>query len=181
MITNQTGIDRKGRSTIDLLAHAPGVKLVALFSPEHGIRGDFDARVSSTTDEATGLPVYSLYGDMERPTDAMLKGLDALVFDVQDAGVRFYTYITTMGYAMEAAAAHHLVFYVLDRPDPLGGERIEGPLLDRERTNFVGYFPMPVRMGMTLGEMAKMFNVQKDRLRSARYPPAKLAAPDVVR
>jgi uncharacterized protein YbbC (DUF1343 family) len=161
LITNQTGIDRNRRSTIDLLAHAPGVKLVALFSPEHGIRGIFDERVSSTTDETTGLPVYSLYGETERPTNAMLAGLDVLVFDVQDAGVRFYTYITTMGYAMEAAAVHHLPFYVLDRPDPLGGERIEGPMLDRARTNFVGYFPMPVRMAMTLGEMAKMFNVEK--------------------
>jgi uncharacterized protein YbbC (DUF1343 family) len=160
LITNQTGIDRNRRSTIDLLAHAPGVKLVALFSPEHGIRGTFDARVSSTTDEATGLPVYSLYGETERPTDAMLAGLDALVFDIQDAGVRFYTYITTMGYAMEGAAAHHVAFYVLDRPDPLGGERIEGPMLDRERVNFVGYFPMPVRMAMTLGEMARMFNAE---------------------
>jgi uncharacterized protein YbbC (DUF1343 family) len=161
LITNQTGVDRNGRSTIDLLAHAPGVKLAALFSPEHGIRGVLDERVSSTTDAATGLPVYSLYGDTERPTDAMLANLDALVFDMQDAGVRFYTYITTMGNMMEAAAAHHLAFYVLDRPDPLGGERIEGPMLDRDRTSFTAYFPMPVRMGMTLGEMAKMFNVEK--------------------
>jgi uncharacterized protein YbbC (DUF1343 family) len=161
LITNQTGIDRYRRSTIDLLAHAPGVKLVALFSPEHGIRGTFDARVSSTTDEATRLPVYSLYGETERPTDAMLAGLDVLVFDIQDAGVRFYTYVTSMGYAMEAAAAHHIAFYILDRPDPLGGERIEGPMLDRDRTNFVGYFPMPVRMAMTLGEMAQMFNAEK--------------------
>jgi uncharacterized protein YbbC (DUF1343 family) len=161
LITNQTGIDRNGRSTIDLLAHAHGVKLVALFSPEHGIRGTFDERVSSMMDEATGLPVYSLYGDTDRPTDAMLTGLDVLVFDIQDAGVRFYTYITTMGYAMEAASAHHVAFYVLDRPDPLGGERVEGPMLDRGRTNFVGYFPMPVRMAMTLGEMAQMFNAEK--------------------
>jgi uncharacterized protein YbbC (DUF1343 family) len=161
LITNQTGVDRQGRSTIDLLAHAPGVKLIALFSPEHGIRGALDERVSSTKDEATGLPIYSLYGETERPTDSMLAGIDALVFDVQDAGVRFYTYITTMGYAMEAAAAHHVAFYVLDRPDPLGGDRIEGPMLDSDRTNFVGYFPMPVRMGMTLGEMAQMFNVEK--------------------
>lgn len=161
LITNQTGIDRNGRSTIDLLFRAPGVKLVALFSPEHGIRGTLDERVSSTTDAATGLPVYSLYGETERPTDAMLAGVDALVFDVQDAGVRFYTYITTMGYAMEAAAAHHIAFYVLDRPAPLGGDRVEGPMLDRDRTNFVGYFPMPVRMGMTLGEMAQMFNAEK--------------------
>ena len=161
LITNQTGMDRQGRSTIDLLAHAPGVKLVALFSPEHGIRGALDEKVSSSTDEATGLPIYSLYGETERPTEAMLAGIDAVVFDVQDAGVRFYTYITTMGYAMEAAAAHHVAFYVLDRPDPLGGEFVEGPMLDPERTNFVGYFPMPVRMGMTLGEMAQMFNAEK--------------------
>jgi uncharacterized protein YbbC (DUF1343 family) len=161
LITNQTGLDRNRRGTIDLLAHAQGVKLVALFSPEHGIRGTLDARASSTTDEATGLPVYSLYGETERPTDAMLAGVDALVFDIQDAGVRFYTYITTMGYAMETSAAHHIAFYVLDRPDPLGGERIEGPMLDRERTNFVGYFPMPVRIAMTLGEMAQMFNAEK--------------------
>jgi len=160
LITNQTGIDRRGRSTIDLLAHAPGVKLVALFSPEHGIRGVLDERVSSATDEATGLPLYSLYGDTERPTDAMLAGLDALVFDIQDAGVRFYTYITTMGYTMEAAAAHHLAYYVLDRPDPLGGERMEGPMLDRDRMSFVGYFPMPVRVAMTMGEMAQMFNAE---------------------
>jgi uncharacterized protein YbbC (DUF1343 family) len=160
LITNQTGVDRAGHSTIDLLAHAPGVKLVALFSPEHGIRGAVDERFPSATDAATGLPVYSLYGDDVRPTDAMLAGLDALVFDIQDAGVRFYTYVTTMGYTMEAAAKHHLTYYVLDRPDPLGGERIEGPMLDRERTNFTGYFPMPVRMGMTLGEMAQMFNAE---------------------
>src|SRR5258706_5939432 len=158
LITNQTGIDRNRRSTIDLLAHAPGVKLVALFSPEHGIRGAVDERVPSATDATTALPIYSLYGEDARTTDAMLQGLDALVFDIQDAGVRFYTYITTMGYTMEAAAKHHLAYYVLDRPDPLAGERIEGPMLDLGRTNFVAYFPMPVRMGMTLGEMAQMFN-----------------------
>src|SRR3984893_8930355 len=161
LITNQTGADRTRRSTIDLLAHAPGVKLVALFSPEHGIRGAVDERVPSNRDVATGLPVYSLFGDDVRPSDAMLEGLDALVFDIQDAGVRFYTYITTMGYTMEAAANHHLAYYVLDRPDPLGGDRIEGSMLDKERTNFVGYFPMPVRMAMTLGEMAQMFNAEK--------------------
>ena len=161
LITNQTGVDRQGRRTIDLLAHARGVKLVALFSPEHGIRGASDARVSSSTDAATGLPIYSLYGETDRPTDAMLAGLDALVFDIQDAGVRFYTYITTMGYAMEAAAAHRISFYVLDRPDPLGGDRIEGPMLDSDGTSFVAYFPVPVRMGMTLGEMAQMFNAEK--------------------
>ncbi len=160
LITNQTGVDRNGRSTIDLLAHAPGVKLVALFSPEHGIRGAEDANVDSSTDVTTGLPIFSLYGATRRPTNEMLAGIDALVFDVQDAGVRFYTYITTMGYAMEEAAHHHIAFYVLDRPDPLGGELIEGPILDRDKLNFVGYFPLPVRIGMTLGEMAQMFNAE---------------------
>ena len=160
LITNQTGIDRQGRSTIDVLAHAPGVKLVSLFSPEHGIRGTADENVSSTTDAATGLPINSLYGDTRRPTEQMLYGLDALLFDVQDAGVRFYTYITTMGYCMEEAAKRHIPFYVLDRPDILGGEIVEGPVLDRDKLNFVGYFPLPVRIGMTLGEMAQMFNAE---------------------
>ena len=160
LITNQTGIDRAGRSTITLLAHAPGVKLVALFSPEHGIAGAADAAVASSIDPTTGLQIYSLYGDTRRPTDAMLNGVDALVFDLQDAGVRFYTYITTMGYAMEAAAQHHIAFYVLDRPDPLGGERVEGPMLDPDRLSFTAYFPMPVIPGMTLGEMARMFNAE---------------------
>ncbi len=160
LITNQTGMDRDGRSTIDLFAHAPGVKLVALFSPEHGIRGTEDSNLPSTTDTATGLPIYSLYGETRRPTPEMLAGLDAIVFDVQDAGVRFYTYITTMAYSMEAAAKNHIAFYVLDRPDPIGGEAIEGPILDSDKLNFVGYFPLPVRIGMTLGEMAQMFNAE---------------------
>ncbi len=160
LITNQTGSERNRRSTVDLLAHAPGVKIVSLFSPDQAIRGELDERVSSTVDAATGLPIYSLYGDTERPTDALLAGIDTLVFDIQDAGVRFYTYITTMGYTMEAAASHHLAYYVLDRPDPLGGERVEGPMLDRDRINFVGYFPMPIRMAMTLGEIAQMFNAE---------------------
>ncbi len=160
LITNQTGMDRGGGSTIDILSHAPGVKLVALFSPEHGIRGTENANLPSTTDSATGLPIYSLYGDTRRPTPEMLAGIDALVFDIQDAGVRFYTYITTMAYAMEAAAKNNISFYVLDRPDPLGGEAVEGPILDSDKLNFVGYFPMPVRIGMTLGEMAQMFNAE---------------------
>jgi uncharacterized protein YbbC (DUF1343 family) len=160
LITNQTGVDSAGRRTVDVLAHAPGVRLVALFSPEHGIAGVVDARVANSTDAATRLPVYSLFGDARRPTPEMLKDLDALVFDVQDAGVRFYTYITTMAYCMEAAAKAHISFVVLDRPDPLGGEAIEGPMLDPERTSFVGYFPMPVRYAMTLGEVARMFNAE---------------------
>ena len=162
LITNQTGVVRNGRSTIALLAHAPGVKLVALFSPEHGIAGAADAAVTSSADPTTGLPIYSLYGDARRPTDAMLNGVDALVFDLQDAGVRFYTYITTMGYAIEAAAQHHIAFYILDRPDPLGGERVEGPMLDPDRLSFTAYFPMPVIPGMTLGEMARMFNAENN-------------------
>lgn len=160
LITNQTGVDASGRRTIDVLAHAPGVKLVAIFSPEHGIFGREDDRVSSATDAATGLPVFSLYGETRRPTAAMLNGIDALVFDIQDAGVRFYTFITTMAYAMEEAAKSHIAFFVLDRPDPIDGVTIEGPDLDRDRLSFVGYFPMPVRYAMTLGELAQMFNAE---------------------
>jgi uncharacterized protein YbbC (DUF1343 family)/CubicO group peptidase (beta-lactamase class C family) len=158
LITNSSGVDAAGRRTIDLLAHAPGVKLVALFSPEHGLAGRVDARVASTTDEATGLPVYSLYGDVERPTDKMLEGLDALVFDIQDAGVRFYTYTTTLGYCLEAAAKKDIDFYVLDRPNPINGREVQGPVLDNDLRSFVAYFPEPVRHGMTVGELAQMFN-----------------------
>jgi uncharacterized protein YbbC (DUF1343 family) len=160
LITNQTGVDSQGRRTIDVLAHADGVKLVALFSPEHGIEGKVDATVGNASDAATGLPIYSLYGDTHRPTDQMLQGIDALVFDVQGAGVRFYTFITTMGYSMEAASKHRIAFFVLDRPDPLGGGQIQGPMLDPERMSFVGYFRMPVIYGMTLGELAQMFNAE---------------------
>jgi uncharacterized protein YbbC (DUF1343 family)/CubicO group peptidase (beta-lactamase class C family) len=160
LITNQTGIDSQGRRTIDVLAKAEGVKLVALFSPEHGIEGLADSKLNSTTDAATGLPIYSLYSDAMRPTPEMLRGIDALVFDVQDAGVRFYTYITAMAYCMEAAAPLRIPFFVLDRPDPLGGDVIEGPMLDRGRLSYTGYFPMPVRYAMTLGELAQMFNAE---------------------
>jgi uncharacterized protein YbbC (DUF1343 family) len=160
LITNHTGIDRTGRSTIDLLHKAEGVKLVALFSPEHGIRGEFDDKVASSVDARTGLTIHSLYGETRRPTDKMLEGIDTLVFDIQDAGIRFYTYTVTMAYAMEEAAKRGIAFYVLDRPNPLGGEAIEGPLLDKDRLNFVGYFPMPVRYAMTLGELAHMFNAE---------------------
>lgn len=161
LITNQTGVDSQGRRTIDVLAHAPGVKLVALFSPEHGIGGKADAPVSDAIDVATGVPIYSLYGETRRPTDAMLKNVDALIFDIQDAGVRFYTYITTMAYSMEEAAKRHIPFYVLDRPNPLGGAVIEGPMLEAGRTSFTGYFPMPVRYAMTVGELAQMFDAEK--------------------
>ena len=163
LITNQTGVDSQGRRTIDVLAHADGLKLVALFSPEHGITGQLDtANVANATDGATGLKIYSLYGDTRRPSDQMLQGLDALVFDIQGAGVRFYTFITTMGYCMEVAAKHKIEFFVLDRPDPLGGEKIQGPMLDPSRISFVGYFRLPVIYGMTFGELAKMFNAENN-------------------
>ena len=160
LITNQTGLDSYGRRTIDLLAQAEGVKLVAIFSPEHGISGVADAAVADRADAPTGLPIYSLYGATRRPTTEMLSGIDILVFDIQDAGVRFYTYITTMAYCMEAAAREHIAFYVLDRPDPLDGETMEGPILDRDRISFTGYFPMPLRYAMTMGELAQMFNAE---------------------
>jgi uncharacterized protein YbbC (DUF1343 family) len=158
IITNHTGLDTQGKSTIELLAHAPGVQVVAIFSPEHGLGGQLDERLSSATDPSTGLQVFSLYGETLRPTDEMLKGVDTLVFDIQDAGVRFYTYTVTMAYAMEEAAKRNIAFYVLDRPNPIGGEIVEGPILDADKTNFVGYFPIPVRYGLTIGELAQFFN-----------------------
>jgi uncharacterized protein YbbC (DUF1343 family) len=134
------------------------VSLRAIFSPEHGLSGKVDAKVASGRDAATNLPVYSLYGETLRPTPEMLKGLNVLVLDVQDAGARFYTYMTTMAYAMEAAAKQGIEFVVLDRPNPISASRVEGPVMDRELKSFTGYFPLPVRHGMTLGELAKMFN-----------------------
>ncbi len=163
LITNHTGHDAEGRRTIDLLYRAPNVKLAAIFSPEHGLFGKADDRVPSTTEPETGLPIYSLYGETERPTDKMLEGLDALVFDIQDAGVRFYTYITTLGYCMQAAARKGIHFFVLDRPNPITGFFVEGPVLEKDLISFVGYFPLPVRHGMTVGELAEMFN-QENKL-----------------
>jgi uncharacterized protein YbbC (DUF1343 family) len=161
LITNHSGRDAAGRRTIDLLYHAPGVKLAAIFSPEHGLFGKADERVASTTEPETGLPVYSLYGDTERPTDKMLEGVDALVFDIQDAGVRFYTYTTTLGYTLEAAAKKGIDYYVLDRPNPINGFLVEGPVLDPDLRSFVAYYPLPVRHGMTEGELADMFNAEQ--------------------
>lgn len=158
LITNHSGLDAAGRRNVDLLRVAPGVRLVALFSPEHGLAGNAERRIAGGRDAASGLPVHSLYGDHLRPTPAMLAGIDALVFDIQDAGARFYTYISTMGYAMQAAAAQGIPFYVLDRPNPLGGEAVQGPLLEPELRSFTGYFPLPVRHGMTVGELARLFN-----------------------
>jgi uncharacterized protein YbbC (DUF1343 family) len=160
LITNHTGVDSQGRRNIDVLAKAPGVTLVALFSPEHGLAGRADETVGSTKDPTTSLPVYSLYGDTRRPTDEMLQGLDALVFDIQDAGVRFYTYTVTMAYCAEEAAKHKIAFFVLDRPNPMGGEIVEGPMLDPDKTSFVAYFPLPVRYGLTIGELALFFNAE---------------------
>ena len=160
LITNHTGLDALGRSNIDLLAHASGLKLVTLFSPEHGLAGRANENVASSKDPTTGLPIYSLYGDTRRPTDEMLRDIDALVFDIQDAGVRFYTYTATMAYCMEEAAKRKIPFFVLDRPNPMGGEIVEGPVLDQDKTSFVAYFPIPVRYGLTIGELAQLFNAE---------------------
>jgi uncharacterized protein YbbC (DUF1343 family) len=161
LVTNPSGVDRKGRSTIDVLRAAEGVTLVALFSPEHGIRGGVDRAVADSRDEKSGLPVYSLYGERTRPNEAELAGIDTLVFDLQDAGARFYTYITTLGFLLETAAAHHLRVVVLDRPNPIGGAAVEGPVLEAGRTSFIGYHPLPVRHGMTVGELAGLFNTER--------------------
>jgi len=162
LLTNHTGRARDGAATIDLLKAAPGVTLVSLFSPEHGIRGILDASVPSTTDEKTGLPIHSLYGATERPTAEMLAGLDAIVIDLQDIGARFYTYTTTMAYVLEEAAPRKIKVFVLDRPNPIGGVQIEGPAMDPAATAFTGYFAaMPIRHGMTMGELAKLFNAEK--------------------
>ena len=158
LVTNHTGRARDGATTIDLLHRAQEVKLVALFSPEHGIRGILDSKVPSEKDEATGLPIHSLYGETRRPTAAMLQGLDVIVIDLQDIGTRFYTYMTTMAYVMEEARKHNLAVVVLDRPNPIGGVQIEGPLLDSGDFGFTGYFAMPIRHSLTLGELAKLFN-----------------------
>jgi uncharacterized protein YbbC (DUF1343 family)/CubicO group peptidase (beta-lactamase class C family) len=161
VVTNHTAVDGSRRSIIALLRRVPGVEVRAIFSPEHGLAGNLDAKVASGRDPKSGLPVYSLYGDVKKPTPQMLQGLDALVYDIQDVGARFYTYITTMGYAMEAAAASGLEFYVLDRPNPLTADFVQGPVLDPSLKSFVGYFPLPVRYGMTAGELARMFNREK--------------------
>ena len=160
LVTNHTGRARDGVATIDLLASAKGVQLAALFSPEHGIRGILDEKVPSSTDEKTGVPIYSLYGATTRPTDEMLKGLDTIVVDLQDIGARFYTYTTTLAYVMEEAAKRKIAVVVLDRPNPITGVQIEGPSLDAAELGFTAYFPMPIRHGMTLGELAKLFNAE---------------------
>jgi len=160
LITNATGITSDLQSTVDVLFNSPGVKLVALFSPEHGVRGDGDAgkEINGFNDARTGLPVYSLYGKTRKPTKEMLQGIDVLVYDIQDIGVRSYTYISTMGLAMEAAVENGIKFVVLDRPDPLTGERVEGAMLDPKFKSFIGEYPIPYVYGMTAGELAQMIN-----------------------
>jgi uncharacterized protein YbbC (DUF1343 family)/CubicO group peptidase (beta-lactamase class C family) len=162
LVTNHTGRNREGRQTIDVLSKAPGVKLVALFAPEHGIRGLADENVSDSKDEATGLPIYSLYGESRRPKPEQLKDLDALVYDIQDVGVRFYTYISTLGYLLEEAAKVKLPVFVLDRPNPIGGLDVDGPIADSDKLSFTSYHTIPTRHGLTIGELAQLFNKQRN-------------------
>jgi uncharacterized protein YbbC (DUF1343 family) len=160
LITNPTGVDRDLRSDIDIMYKNQGIKLVALYSPEHGIRGEFTAgeTVGSSVDLVTGLPVYSLYGKTRKPTKEMLKDIDILVYDIQDIGSRSYTYISTLGLAMEAAAENKIPFVVLDRPDPLGGVRMEGPVTQPGFFSFVSQYPIPYIHGLTVGELAMFLN-----------------------
>lgn len=159
LITNHSGINHRGEHILDLMHASPNVELVAIFTPEHGIRGEADRGVESGVDEATGLTIHSLYGKIRKPTDEMLDGIDTLVFDIQDIGARFYTYIATLGLCMEAAAEHGIKVYVLDRPNPLGGTDFDGPIQDDDLVgNFTAFKPMPTLHGMTVGEIALLFN-----------------------
>ncbi|HOW71617.1 MAG TPA: DUF1343 domain-containing protein [Phycisphaerae bacterium] len=160
LITNHTGLDRDGNRTLDLLIAATNVKVVKLFSPEHGFHGKLDEKVSDAVDEKTGLKVYSLYGKTNRPTPEMLEGVDTIVYDIQDVGARFYTYVATMGYAMEEAAKAKLKMIVLDRPNPITGIRVDGPIYDKQNRAFTAFGPLPVVHGMTVGELAGMFNAE---------------------
>lgn len=160
LVTNPTGVASNLETTIDILSQAPGVNLVALFGPEHGVRGEVEAGryVANYVDAATGLPVYSLYGKNRKPSPQMLAGIDVLVYDIQDIGARSYTYISTMGRCMEAAAEQGIAFVVLDRPNPLTGDRVEGSVLDLKFRSFIGEFAIPYVYGMTAGELATMIN-----------------------
>ena len=162
LLTNRSGLAREGVRTIDLLHAAPDVALEVLLSPEHGLGADAEGSVADARDAVTGLPIYSLYGETRRPTTRMLERVDTVVVDLQDAGARFYTYAATLAYAMEAAAERGVRVVVLDRPNPIGGAAVEGPLLDADQTGFTGYLPMPVRHGMTLGELARLFNAERE-------------------
>ena len=156
LVTNQTGIDSRGRRTIDLIANAPGVRLHAIFSPEHGLTGDVDADVPNSRDVVTGRPIWSLYGPTRRPSSAMLKDVSLVVFDIQDVGVRYYTYLTTLVYVMEEAAKQRIPVLVLDRPNPINGRVVEGPLMDSDLQSFTAPHPIPVRTGLTIGEFARL-------------------------
>ncbi|MDE6321722.1 MAG: DUF1343 domain-containing protein, partial [Muribaculaceae bacterium] len=160
LITNPTGVDNNLKSTIDILHEAPGVTLTALYSPEHGVRGDVHAgdAVETYVDPATGVTVYSIFGKATKPTPEMLKDIDVLVYDIQDIGCRSYTFISTMGEAMEACAENGKDFVVLDRPNPVGGNKVEGCLVEDGYTSFVSRFPIPYLYGMTPGELAQMLN-----------------------
>ncbi len=158
LVTNHSGLDREGRSTIDILASRHDLTLTTLFAPEHGIRGVAQGPVESMVDSETGLPVHSLYGEIRKPTPEMLRDVDALVFDIQDVGVRQYTFPTTMALAMQAAAEKGIPFVVLDRPDPITGTKVEGNILDTTYSNFAGFYPIASRHGMTVGELAMMDN-----------------------
>lgn len=164
LITNPTGVDQDLNSIIDVLYDNDDVNLVTLFGPEHGVRGEAQAGegVDHYEDEITGLPVYSLYGDTRKPTPEMLEDVDLLLFDIQDVGTRYYTYIYTMAYAMEAAGENDIEFMVLDRPNPIGGYDVQGPVLDPDYSSFVGLYPIPLRHGMTVGELAEFFNSEFD-------------------
>ncbi len=161
LITNQSGIDRQRNSTIDLLRAMPNLKLIALYSPEHGIRGVAETRVASTTDEKTGLPIHSLYGDTDKPTPEMLEGVDVLIYDIQDLGVRQYTFESTLALAMQAAAEKRIPIIVLDRPNPVTGTILEGNILEPEYQSFVGIYPVLSRHGLTVGELATMYNAEQ--------------------
>lgn len=163
LITNPTGVDNNLKSTIDILFEAPNVNLVALYAPEHGVRGDAHAGdyVEDAKDPKTGLPVYSLHGKTRKPTSEMLKNLDVLVYDIQDIGCRSFTYISTMGLAMEAAAENNIEFVVLDRPNPLGGRKVEGGLVEDQFVSFVSQFKIPYIYGLTCGELAMLLNGEK--------------------
>ena len=161
LLTNLAARTRDSQLTLDAVRGAPGVQLVALFAPEHGLTAVEEGTVASSREAGTGLPVHSLYGQTQRPTAAMLKGIDVLLIDLPDVGARFYTYMTTVAYVLEAAAKSGVAVMVLDRPNPVNGVSIEGPLLDAGLTSFVGYFPMPIRHGLTLGELARLFNGER--------------------
>ena len=160
LVTNPSGVDRYLNSTVDILYNAPGVELVALYGPEHGVRGDVYAggHVTDTKDEATGLPVYSIYGSTRKPTPEMLEGIDVMVYDIQDVGVRSYTFISTLGLVMEACAEKDIEVMVLDRPNPLGGNKIEGCYVESGFFSFVSQYEIPYVYGLTVGELAVMIN-----------------------